>query len=191
MDFTTPMRICQQCGAQLIKRKKERNWKFARRLFCGRACVALSRRGVRVAIESEFKKRHGGTGTPEYECWCAMKQRCCNQRNPAFPRYGGRGVTICERWRRSFSEFLADMGPRPSMQHSLDRHPKNDGNYEPGNVRWATDTEQARNTRANRLIVIDGRSRTLSEWAETSGISTSTLWMRLRSGMLPEKAISR
>lgn len=84
--------------------------------------------------------RHGGRRTPEYMAWNSMISRCSNPRHQGFHNYGGRGIRVCDRW-RSFSVFLADMGTRPSPQHSIDRI-NNDGNYEPANCRWATGSEQ-------------------------------------------------
>jgi hypothetical protein len=86
---------------------------------------------------------HGMSKTPEFRCWWHMLQRCSNPRNARFARYGGRGIRVCERWRK-FEDFFADMGPRPSAQHSIDRE-NNDGNYEPSNCRWATRSEQQNN----------------------------------------------
>lgn len=88
--------------------------------------------------------RHGLSRSRSYVSWCSMVTRCTNQNYPEYPRYGGRGITICDRWRNSFEAFLEDMGPRPARM-SLDRYPNGDGNYEPGNCRWATDLEQSRN----------------------------------------------
>lgn len=97
--------------------------------------------------------RVGGAQTPEYYSWSAMLSRCTNPNRGEWKYYGGRGVQVCDRWRgkEGFSNFLADMGLRPSADHSLDRFPNNAGNYEPGNCRWATQTEQNRNKRKAAL----------------------------------------
>lgn len=88
----------------------------------------------------------------EYARWVGMIRRCYSANNPAYKYYGGRGIAVCARWLESFPNFVADMGPRPSAKHSIDRI-NNDGNYEPGNCRWATASEQARNKRrkSNKL----------------------------------------
>ena len=91
--------------------------------------------------------KHGGVGTAEYRAWKGMKTRCTNPKEPGWKYYGGRGIRVCDRWLNSFEAFLADVGPRPSPQHSIDRYPDNDGNYEPSNVRRATQAEQSQNRR--------------------------------------------
>lgn len=127
------------------------------------------------------KTTHGATRhgriTKEYNSWCDMLKRCTNPSCISYPRYGGRGISICERWAGSFENFLADMGPRPEGT-TLDRK-DNDGNYEPGNCRWATKLQQARNTRTNRFITWGGVSRTIAEWAELLPVSAATLGQRI------------
>jgi hypothetical protein len=91
--------------------------------------------------------------SPEHSAWSSLKQRCLNPRNPAFNRYGGRGITVCTRWVLSFEDFLADMGPRPSPRHSIDRI-NNDGSYSSENCHWATQSEQNRN-RPNKKLTAD------------------------------------
>jgi|GEM_PF-1342758 len=92
---------------------------------------------------SDWRTTHGLSKTPEYRVWASMWQRCSNPNNLRYNRYGERGIGICERWEK-FENFLADMGPRPSKGHSIDRK-DNEGNYEPSNCRWATRSEQQKN----------------------------------------------
>lgn len=94
-------------------------------------------------------RKHGLIACPEYTIWRQLKQRCSNPKDRAFKNYGGRGIHVCAKWRTSFTAFLADVGPRPDPKLTLDRI-NNDGNYEPGNVRWATRSQQMLNTRLSR-----------------------------------------
>lgn len=98
-----------------------------------------------------------------------MKGRCGNPRNHKYPLYGGRGIRVCARWICSFAHFLADMGPKPSSAHSIDRI-DNDGNYAPDNCRWALPRTQSQNTRRNRFLTFNGRTRCISEWARERDI---------------------
>ena len=94
----------------------------------------------------QSRRKHGSYGTPEYKAWARAIQRCSNNKNISWANYGGRGISVCEEWRRDFGAFLSCVGKRPSSRHSLDRI-DNDGNYEPGNVRWATHSQQMFNRR--------------------------------------------
>lgn len=115
----------------------------------------------------------------EYSTWNTMKARCLNPKNKSFHSYGGRGISLCDRWLK-FNNFIIDMGDKPSTRHSIDRI-NNDGNYEPGNCRWATRKEQGRNMRSNRLITHDGQIKCLSEWGEYFGLSRKLTIKRLKS----------
>ena len=139
---------------------------------------------------SKHDHRSNGKMTPEYCCWHHMKQRCSNKNNKRYKDYGGRGISVCKRWRNSFPNFLADVGPRPSPEHSLDRI-DNMGNYEFANFRWATRKQQSRNKRSNRMLKHRGEKRSMAEWAEKSGISPQTLSTRINKlGWSIEKAIT-
>jgi hypothetical protein len=122
-----------------------------------------------------------------------MKKRCENQNATGFQNYGGRGILICEKW-RDFPSFVADVlasiGERPTMQHTLDKI-NNSGNYEPGNIRWATKSEQARNRRNNHRLTAFGKTQTLEEWASEMGIPKSTLFNRIKRGWPDEDVIAK
>lgn len=134
-------------------------------------------------------KTHGLYDDPAHSPWSAMLNRVRNVNGQDYADYGGRGITVCRDW-YSFTKFLADIGPRPSMRHSIDRYPDLNGNYEPGNVRWALPSEQARNTRRNRLITVDGRTQCVSAWAEECGVGESVLRLRIfRDGVDPKEAM--
>ena len=119
--------------------------------------------------------------TREYFVWEAMLRRCANKNTWNYKRYGGRGICVCSQWkgRGGFARFITDVGKRPSPTHVLDRI-DNNGNYEPGNCRWVTKKQSARNRRSNLLIRFQNVTRTLAEWAELIGIKLQTLWARIR-----------
>jgi hypothetical protein len=114
-----------------------------------------------------------------YHTWKAMRNRCRNPRNPSWRYYGGKGVRVCDRWDRSFAAFLADMGPRPSPAHSIDRFPDRNGNYEPGNCRWATSAEQQENTSKVTYLAFRGETLPVHVWSRRFGIPANTLKSRL------------
>lgn len=127
------------------------------------------------------------SSTPEYFAWRAAISRCTNPKNRKWPLYGGRGIKVCDLWMGSFGAFLADLGLRPSAGHSLDRIDSN-GNYEPGNCRWATIHEQNNNRSLNRRVVINGQSMTVAEASRLTGIPDPTIRRRLTAGMSDEAA---
>jgi hypothetical protein len=135
-------------------------------------------------------RKHGKSETPEFIAWLSLIARCYNPNDKGFRFYGGRGITVCDRWLESFLNFLADMGERPGPSYSIDRFPDNDGNYEPGNCRWATRQQQCRNRRSNRLLTCDGQTRTLAEWVEITGLSSSLIRQRIASGWTIERTLS-
>lgn len=135
--------------------------------------------------------KHGhaksGFETPTYEAWSAMKKRCLNPTHRHFKDYGGRGITVCERWLK-FENFLEDMGERPN-DHSLDRVDNNSG-YSPENCRWATMQQQNNNRRNNTWIEHGGKTMTITQWARHLGIKKNTLIERFRNGWSVERALT-
>lgn len=122
--------------------------------------------------------KHGMASSSEYVAWLHIKSRCLNPKDKNYSNYGGRGISMFPAWVDDFSAFLAEIGPKPSPEHSIDREDNSKG-YEPGNIRWTTVYVQANNRRTNLLITISGEERTLAEWSRLSGISTSTLKFRI------------
>jgi hypothetical protein len=141
-------------------------------------------------VMQKMKETHGKSYSQIHNAWCAIKTRCNNTKNPNYQRYGGRGIKVCKEWAESFEKFAADVGEPPSRKHSIERI-DNQGNYEPGNCRWATKTEQARNRRTSHFIVINGEKHCLSEWLEIKGLNKSTFEGRIRRGWTEQDAISK
>lgn len=132
---------------------------------------------------------HGMQGSPEYGVWKGMKKRCYKLKARGYRNYGGRGIKVCERWLHSFKAFHDDMGDRPSKAHSIDRI-DGDGDYEPGNCRWATCAEQNRNRRDNRNMTFQGKTMCLKDWADLYRMRKVTLYERLDRGMSLEEALT-
>lgn len=145
-----------------------------------RSCGCL----VREFLAEHNKPKHGGCVngiSAEYRAWQGMITRCTNKASSSYPRYGGRGIKVCERWLNSFADFLADVGKKPGRHYSIDRI-NNDGNYEPGNVRWTTSSVQSRNTSYTRKITHNGITLCLADWAKKVGINARTLYRRILMG---------
>lgn len=154
---------------------------FGRRTF---SCGCLMRERA-----SEANITHGMARTREHTIWLGIRARCLNPAHEAFPSYGGRGITVCATWRESFEAFFRDMGPCPDGL-SIDRI-DNNGQYSPENCRWATKKDQANNRRSNRIISFNGRSLTLTEWADVTGLPYDTLKQRFtKLGWSPDRALT-
>lgn len=159
------------------------------------AAMRATKKAAAKPNAGSFKPIHGRSWNgkkrtdPTYNSWLSMHQRCEYPAHKSYARYGGRGISVCARW-SDFKLFLEDMGDRPKGM-TLDRWPNTNGNYEPGNCRWATYKQQQRNRRSNRLIDFNGETKPLVEWAELYGIRRDTLAYRLKTGMPMGQALSR
>lgn len=136
---------------------------------------------LKSIIPAERNRTHGMSKSLTHVSWCAMKTRCYNPRIAGYKDYGGRGIIVCERWKYSFENFLADMGERTSKELSIERI-NNDGNYEPGNCRWATRLHQNRNSRNCHYVNTPLGKLTLTQVVETYGVKLCTLKRRVRRG---------
>lgn len=134
-------------------------------------------------------RTHGQAYTSEYRIWAKMKERCYNPHSNRFKSYGGRGITVCEAWRTSFEAFYQDMGPRPSPHHSLERR-NNNASYTPENTYWTTPDIQARNTRRNILLTLNGDTFCAEDWAFIKGIHAQTLLWRKHAGWPDEETLN-
>jgi len=171
---------------------------FLCRCKCGNTIVAQLthlRTGHTVSCGCHRKSRlgkenrtHGRAGSRLYRVWSDMKSRCYTPSSTGYPFYGGRGITVCARWRKSFEAFVKDMGDCPPRM-TIDRIDTT-GNYTPKNCRWVTIAQQQRNRRNNRLVTHDGRTQCLAAWAEETGLPQSTLNNRLRLGWTVERALT-
>lgn len=133
--------------------------------------------------------KHGLARTPAYKSYVTMLDRCYRANHRSYSKYGGKGITVCESWRNGVENFVRDMGPRPSLKHSLDRIDPN-GNYGPSNCRWATATEQQRNRRDTLTLTFKDQSLPLAEWAERYRLPANTLHGRIKLGWSIEKALT-
>lgn len=151
-----------------------------------KSCGHLKRSGMHVT--------HGltrGGIPPEYKIWTGIKSRCFNPSTPAYIRYGGSGITMIREWRDSYEVFFAYVGQRPSPIHSIDRFPNNKGNYEPGNVRWATPIEQANNQCKNIILTLDDEELSIAAWSRKLGINLYTLYQRIERGWSDRDALTK
>lgn len=146
-----------------------------------------------IGIGNKRGATHDMARSPEYRAWRSMKKRCLVPTTKTYRLYGGRGIKVCLEWQESFEAFFAYVGKRPSRKHSLDRFPDNNGNYEPGNVRWATATEQGRNRRTNHIVTAFGRTAPLADFFKDGslGLDYGRALQRLKYGWGAELAIGQ
>lgn len=178
----TMWECCCSCGS--IGTVLASNLKQGHSLSCG--CLVAET--TRARSTTHGYSVAGGI-TKEYLTWQRIKGRCHNPKNHKFPDYGGRGIIVDPSWIDDFPAFLAHVGPCPSTSHSIDRI-ENDGNYEPGNVRWATRKTQANNKRNNRLLFHNGQTLNATQWAEKTNIPASSIIRRLNLGWSDEKTLT-
>ncbi len=164
------VRLCKKCSKPFLVMQ---GGYLHQRVFCSRAC------GIGTHKQS---RRDSGRKSPEYSVWCSMKARCYNPNEKYFSYYGGRGIKVCDRWLNSFENFLADIGPRPSLKYTIDRHPNQNGDYEPGNCRWATKIQQQNNMRSNHPVTVDGVTMTIAELARLKGVTPACINNRINAG---------
>jgi len=150
-----------------------------------RSCGCLQKES-----SAELKKTHGESYSVEYDALHNIIQRCTNKNHPQYDGYGGRGITVCDRWVNSVLDFIADVGRRPSPLHSIDRFPDNNGNYEPGNVRWATGKQQTRNRRVTTTMTHLGKTQSFGDWSDETGIPISILYGRKENQWSDEKCLT-
>lgn len=170
------MAICRcSCGSE--KEYFPQNLKKGASTSCG--CKRPEKcANAKLTHGESIRKSINKKCSREYQTWCNMISRCENKNDNSYENYGGRGISVCERWRNSYENFLEDMGRRPRGKE-IDRFPDNDGNYEPGNVRWATKAEQARNKRTNHMITFQGETLCLDDMSSKYGFRKGTVGARI------------
>lgn len=146
-----------------------------------------STKACKACAVSKTNTRHGMSHSPTHRSWLAMLQRCDNPNTRNYPRYGGRGITVCQEW-RTFEVFLKDMGERPDGM-TIDRIDVN-GNYEPSNCRWANYKTQTNNRAVTRMIAANGQTLPLTEWSALIGIKPITLEKRIKAGWTDHDTIN-
>lgn len=145
---------------------------------------------IAAAVEGHGHTTHGMSMSYEYIAWQNMKSRCFNKNNKKYAKYGAVGITVCDRWKTSFENFFADMGNRPSANHSIDRIDSR-GNYSPENCRWADKKTQSENRPGwVNLIEFNGERKTITEWAKDIGIARKSLYDRFEFGWSIEEALT-
>jgi len=169
-----------RCACGTLRSVREKSLRQGTSRSCG--CWAKEQTGQRV-------RTHGLSHLPEYWAWHNMCRRCTRPDDPAFPLYGGRGITVCPAWQKSFVQFYGDVGPRPSPKHSIERR-DNDLGYTKDNAYWALANIQNRNKRSNRLLTFQGQTLCVRDWADMLGTRHQYLYARLKKGWSVEDTLT-
>lgn len=188
-------KTCANCGATFTKPPKNTWERWKRQTCCSDACFKkMTADRAAIAKASRIRRQRWATGPDSarfshghntkangpsltYVSWTNMKTRCTNPDSSKYETYGGRGIKVCDRW-MTFANFLADVGERPSKEHTLDRYPNRDGDYEPGNVRWALQKDQCRNRRSSRPVLRSDGAQfpSMADAAESVGGRVGGVW---------------
>lgn len=170
----------------------ERDGRFATaicRCDCGNECrrslynlIGKEKNSSCGCNNTAWNRTHGMCRTREYAAWVSMKNRCYNDKYAEFDSYGGRGITVCERWLHSFENFLSDMGMSPGAGYSVDRI-NNDGDYSPENCRWANRNQQARNKQTTVMVTYRGETRACADWDDIIGCKSGRIWSAQSRGI--------
>lgn len=187
-------------GLQRFGRGRAARFRF--RCSCGKEfsaqksnVIGRGRMDCGHSVVAKWTIPRGATNDPHYKAWQHMIDRCQNPKNKSFKDYGGRGIKVCDRWimgdrsKTGFDCFLADMGPRPTIRHTLERI-RVTGNYEPGNCMWLPKPDQSKNRRTVRLIRLGDRVKTIPDWCKETGVGYETALWRIKHGWPPEKALT-
>jgi hypothetical protein len=178
-DTSSKVHWLCRCDCGTVKTTNGAGLRLGSTVSCGCFNAENARR-----IGKEFgggKTIHGMSNTPEFRAWRGMKDRCYNPKHESYANYGGRGIIVCDAWVCNFVQFFAEMGPRPSAKHSIDRI-DNDGPYSPDNCRWATRLEQEANKRSNKVVEVNGDKVCLAEAARRLGLNENLVRSRVRRG---------
>lgn len=184
LDYAGAQRWNCRCDCGVEQAVLSANLRYGQTQSCGCLCAEMA-----IAQMTQHGASTRDNRTPEYRAWENAKSRCYNPNHVSWKYYGKLGVKVCAEWIDDFEAFLSYVGQRPSVQHSLDRYPDKDGNYEPGNVRWATDSEQIRNRRNSLTVSVRGEVLCLKDAAAKYGVRYTDLANRLRRGWNPERAL--
>ncbi len=171
-----------------VSTKKSLHWIC--RCLCGREVPRTTAAVLKNIPCKKCMVRSQVSKSPEYAAWRSIIGRCEVEGTRDYDRYGGIGITICPEWRNDFQAFLRHIGPKPTPKHTVDRI-NSKGNYEPGNVRWATQKEQQNNRSDNVWMEYNGETHTLKQWSEIAGIKYITFWWRWNQGWRGDKLLSK